>query len=85
MKFSCNVIVSYYNMLTSWFHFQALIDATSSDRSLEEEPGIRMVALFDHEECGSNSAQGAGSPVVLDAMSRITDFFSPNSKVSFFF
>jgi aspartyl aminopeptidase len=72
-------------MLTSWFHFQALIDATSSDSSLEEEPGIRMVALFDHEECGSNSAQGAGSPVVLDAMSRITDFFSPNSKVSFFF
>lgn len=40
-----------------------------------------MVALFDHEEVGSNSAQGAGSPVMLDALSRITDSFSSNSKV----
>lgn len=72
-------------MLTSWFHFQALIDATSSDSSLEEEPGVSMVALFDHEECGSNSAQGAGSPVVLDAISRITESFSPNSKVYIIF
>ncbi|KAK2388386.1 putative aspartyl aminopeptidase [Trifolium repens] len=69
------------NLCMSFCSLKALIDATSSDRSLEEEPGIRMVALFDHEECGSNSAQGAGSPVVLDAMSRITDFFSPNSKL----
>ncbi|WJX38749.1 aspartyl aminopeptidase [Trifolium repens] len=69
------------NLCMSFCSLKALIDATSADRSLEEEPGIRMVALFDHEECGSNSAQGAGSPVVLDAMSRITDFFSPNSKL----
>jgi aspartyl aminopeptidase len=69
------------NLCMSFCSLKALIDATSSDSSLEEEPGIRMVALFDHEECGSNSAQGAGSPVVLDAMSRITDFFSPNSKL----
>lgn len=69
------------NLCMSFCSLKALIDATSSDRSLEEEPGIRMVALFDHEECGSNSAQGAGSPVVLDAMSRITEFFSPNSKL----
>ncbi|WJX32727.1 aspartyl aminopeptidase [Trifolium repens] len=69
------------NLCMSFCSLKALIDATSSDSSLEEEPGIRMVALFDHEECGSNSAQGAGSPVVLDAMSRITEFFSPNSKL----
>ncbi|MBA0644170.1 hypothetical protein Goklo_028371, partial [Gossypium klotzschianum] len=37
----------------------ALIDATSSDSDLENESGVRMVALFDHEEVGSNSAQGA--------------------------
>lgn len=72
-------------MLTSWFCFQALIDATASDSSLEEETGVRIVALFDHEECGSNSAQGAGSPVVLDAMSRITNSFSSNSMVWLFF
>lgn len=43
---------------------------------------MRMVALFDHEEVGSNSAQGAGSPVMLDALSRITSSFSSDSKVA---
>ncbi|KAJ6386862.1 hypothetical protein OIU78_016733 [Salix suchowensis] len=40
-----------------------------------------MVALFDHEEVGSNSAQGAGSPVMLDALSRITSSFDSDSKL----
>ncbi|KAH7424330.1 hypothetical protein KP509_11G002600 [Ceratopteris richardii] len=31
-----------------------------------------MVALFDHEEVGSDSAQGAGSPAMFDALKRIT-------------
>ena len=43
-----------------------------------------MVALFDHEEVGSNSAQGAGSPVMLDALSRITSSFDSDSKVHLF-
>jgi aspartyl aminopeptidase len=58
-----------------------LIDATSSESSLEDETGVRMVALFDHEEVGSNSAQGAGSPVMLNALSRITSSFGSDSKV----
>ncbi|CAJ1975027.1 unnamed protein product [Sphenostylis stenocarpa] len=53
----------------------ALIDATSSESSLEEEAGVRMVALFDHEEVGSDSAQGAGSPVMLNAVTRVTNSF----------
>ncbi|XP_057480506.1 probable aspartyl aminopeptidase isoform X2 [Actinidia eriantha] len=60
---------------------KALIDATSSESSLAEETGVRMVALFDHEEVGSNSAQGAGSPVMLDALSRITSSFSSEFKL----
>lgn len=64
-----------------WYWCQALIDATSPENSLEDEVGVRMVALFDHEEVGSNSAQGAGSPVMFDALSRITSTFGPDSKV----
>lgn len=40
-----------------------------------------MVALFDHEEVGSDSAQGAGSPAMLNALSRITNSFSSDSSV----
>lgn len=40
------------------------------------------MALFDHEEVGSNSAQGAGSPVMIDAMSHITSCFSSDIKVA---
>ncbi|KAL1208576.1 putative aspartyl aminopeptidase [Cardamine amara subsp. amara] len=69
------------NLCMSFCSLKALIDATSSGSDLEEESGIRMVALFDHEEVGSNSAQGAGSPVMIDAMSHITSCFSSDTKV----
>ncbi|KAK7282016.1 hypothetical protein RIF29_10480 [Crotalaria pallida] len=69
------------NLCMSFCSLKALVDATSSDSSLKEETGVRMVALFDHEECGSDSAQGAGSPVVLNALSRITNSFSSDPKL----
>ncbi|XP_040988851.1 probable aspartyl aminopeptidase [Juglans microcarpa x Juglans regia] len=69
------------NLCMSFCSLKALIDATSSESSLEDETGVKMVALFDHEEVGSNSAQGAGSPVMVDALSRITSSFGPDSKV----
>jgi aspartyl aminopeptidase len=31
-----------------------------------------IIALYDHEECGSSSAQGAAGPFLLDVMRRIT-------------
>ncbi|KAK6924707.1 Peptidase M18 [Dillenia turbinata] len=69
------------NLCMSFCSLKALIDATSSEGSLEDETGVRMVALFDHEEVGSDSAQGAGSPAMLDSLSRITTCFGPNSKL----
>ncbi|CAI9096860.1 OLC1v1033099C3 [Oldenlandia corymbosa var. corymbosa] len=69
------------NLCMSFCSLKALIDATSSESSLEDETGVRMVALFDHEEVGSDSAQGAGSPVMFDALSRITASFSSDSKL----
>ncbi|EPS62030.1 aspartyl aminopeptidase-like protein, partial [Genlisea aurea] len=63
------------NLCMSYCSLKALIDSTSSETSLDDEAGARMVALFDHEEVGSDSAQGAGSPVMLDTLSRITGSF----------
>ena len=37
---------------------------------------INMAALFDHEECGSSSAQGAGSNIVLASLKRIFKLLS---------
>lgn len=64
------------NLCMSFCSLKALIDSTASENSLDDESNVRMVALFDHEEVGSNSAQGAGSPAMLDALSRITKSFS---------
>ncbi|GJT70740.1 probable aspartyl aminopeptidase [Tanacetum coccineum] len=69
------------NLCMSFCSLKALIDATVSEKSLEDESVVRMVALFDHEEVGSSSAQGAGSPVMFDALNRITTFFSSNPQV----
>lgn len=60
-------------------YLQALIE--SSESNLEDETGVRLVALFDHEEVGSDSAQGAGSPAMLNTLSRITNSFTADSKV----
>ena len=39
--------------------------------TLGGEAAVRMVAHFDHEEVGSASAHGAGSPCMLDAIRRV--------------
>ncbi|XP_010930126.1 probable aspartyl aminopeptidase [Elaeis guineensis] len=68
------------NLCMSFCSLQALIESTSAESSLDDESGVRMVALFDHEEVGSNSAQGAGSPAMLDALSRITKSFNSSDS-----
>ena len=63
-----------------------LINSLSSPASLEEESSIRLIALFDHEEIGSQTAQGADSnllPSVLRRLSVIpSDIFSLEESMS---
>lgn len=45
--------------------------AANKGDALESAADIRFLTLFDHEECGSLSPQGANSAVVLQTMERI--------------
>ncbi|GAX84190.1 hypothetical protein CEUSTIGMA_g11613.t1 [Chlamydomonas eustigma] len=59
------------NLAMSFVSLQALIDTCKSEGALSEETGVRAIALFDHEEVGSDSAQGAGGPVMRDTITRV--------------
>jgi len=45
---------------------------STSSGSLEEEACVRCVALFDNEEVGSVSAQGAGGSFMMDVVTRVS-------------
>lgn len=59
------------NLASSYCALRALVDSSESPDDLASEQAIRMVALFDNEEVGSDSAQGAGAPTMFQAMRRI--------------
>lgn len=63
------------NLASSYQALTALVDSCSSGGgadALQEEPNVRLVALFDHEEIGSVSAQGAASSLMPEILKRIT-------------
>ncbi|MBT5469345.1 MAG: M18 family aminopeptidase [Nitrospina sp.] len=48
-----------------------------------KDPMTRVIAFYDHEEVGSDSAQGAGSPFLKDVLERLT-LESENPRETFF-
>ncbi|ODQ81580.1 hypothetical protein BABINDRAFT_159852 [Babjeviella inositovora NRRL Y-12698] len=46
----------------------------ASTKTLDTDAGISMIALFDHEEIGSSSAQGADGTFLPDVLARLTAF-----------
>nr|CAB3239322.1 aspartyl aminopeptidase-like [Phallusia mammillata] len=58
------------NLLSSYCSLVGLIE--SCNAGLDKETSIRMVALFDNEEVGSQSAQGAGSSITEYVMRRLS-------------
>nr|MBC8282281.1 M18 family aminopeptidase [Nitrospinota bacterium] len=56
---------------------QALTESKTKD------PMTRVIAFYDHEEVGSDSAQGAGSPFLKDVLERLT-LESNNPRETFF-
>merc|ERR1719422_32495 len=57
------------NLFNAWTAAKALIQSTE-DSSLGADTNIRMISLFDNEEVGSQSAQGAGSTYQESIMRR---------------
>lgn len=64
------------NLAMSYCALEALIESCRGEDALSDETGVRAIALFDHEEVGSDSAQGAGGPVMRDTITRVASSLS---------
>ena len=60
------------NLMMSYCGLEALIKSVSEKAALDNEPSIRLTALFDHEEIGSLSAQGADSNMLPSVIRRLS-------------
>ena len=58
------------NQLSCFVALEALLNM--NEASLVDERRVLAVAMFDHEEVGSRSAQGAGSTMINDFIKRMT-------------
>lgn len=58
------------NLASCFLSLRGLIDHVKSG-GVQNDEDISMIAMFDHEEVGSSSATGAGSPIIGEAVKRI--------------
>lgn len=64
------------NLASCFVAVEALHDHAMS--SLDKDEDVSIVALFDHEEVGSDSNPGAGSTIMRDAVTRISNSLDYN-------
>lgn len=60
------------NLGMSYCSVTSLINSLSSPSALDDERCIRLVSLFDHEEIGSTTAQGADSNLLPSIIRRLS-------------
>ncbi|KAF3921889.1 hypothetical protein ABW20_dc0100259 [Dactylellina cionopaga] len=78
------------NLEMTYCAIEGLITSLEAPDALDQESGIRIIAGFDHEEIGSNTAQGADSnllPAIVRRLSVLSgdkdyDFASVSSNAS---
>ncbi|PRP75491.1 hypothetical protein PROFUN_10669 [Planoprotostelium fungivorum] len=59
------------NLCMSFCSLQSLLEYSKNSSAISNEKNVVGITLFDHEECGSDSAQGAGSPMVNELFRRL--------------
>lgn len=64
------------NLASCFVALETLEDHCASPELVAGDGDVSMIALFDHEEVGSESNPGAGSTLMRDAVSRISNAFS---------
>ena len=67
------------NLFMSFCGLKAMIDCASS---IEKDLNIRMLALFDNEEVGSESAAGAESTLVGSTITRVLGAFNADVNIT---
>lgn len=60
------------NLMMTYCSVEGLIKSISSSAALDEDSTIRLVACFDHEEIGSQTAQGADSNLLPAVIRRLS-------------
>lgn len=74
------------NLMMSFCSVEGLIASLKSPTALDNDSSIRLIALFDHEEIGSRTAQGADSnmlPAVLKRLSVLPSHSESDSDKSY--
>ncbi|KAF2500901.1 peptidase M18, aminopeptidase I [Lophium mytilinum] len=60
------------NLVMSFCSVEGLIASVASPSALDDDSTIRLIALFDHEEIGSQTAQGADSNLLPAVIRRLS-------------
>lgn len=68
------------NLASCFLAVQALLEHVQEGK-VDSDSDISMIVLYDHEEVGSSSAVGAASPIMADAVRRITKALSDDDEV----
>jgi len=66
------------NQVHCYTGLEALLEHSTD---ITEDTGVSMLVCFDHEEVGSDSMTGAGSPIMSEAISRVLACFDPSDEM----